>query len=513
MTRSITLAASLLVAAAVHGSVQYYLTDPLTSIDPTKWTTVGTLSSNAQGLSAPDPNGGALISRVPIPDGTSEAEVLTNITLNGSGGVYTEYLQASANAHTGSNGSGSYLAFEMQNPTFDALGHCTANFLIFQSIANSVRLLSSFQHACRNGMQMRFVVHGNTALAFPDQAVPAEFTITPGVGQPGIGSYGAPAGNAISLVQLGSIIRTPPTALTQNTVGVSAFRNHTDVQWKAVPQDVNGGLDGYWVYRDGNYFMRTTLTHFSDETVLPGASHSYAINAVDEHFNFSPAISITVDTPAIQAKQGSGTVVVGQSQTKSNPGAIAMTSSGPTAGSPAGDSGNGLDPRRTGVRALGAYWGASGENIDTTSVNLNFSSPLIRPIGRGSWGVPLVLSYNSQMWREDSGGAWLLGQDVGYGMGWKLQAGSIVPVWSGPTVIAYYLYTDATGAEYSLSLNNGNVWTSIEGVYVSYDANANVLYSPDGSFWDMGCQSSAGEQDAGTLYPTQMEDTNGNQLS
>jgi hypothetical protein len=61
-------------------------------------------------------------------------------------------------------------------------------------------------------------------------------------------------------------------------------------------------------------------------------------------------------------------------------------------------------------------------------------------------------------------------------------------------------------------VSNNNVWTSLEGVYVSYDATANRLYSTDGSFWYMGCQSSGGEQDAGTLYPTQIEDTNGNQI-
>lgn len=88
------LAAILLGAAPLQGAVQYYLRDDLTALDPAKWTAVGTLSPNRSGLSAPDLHGGALISSVPIPDGTSEAEVLANITLNNSGGVYTEYLQA-----------------------------------------------------------------------------------------------------------------------------------------------------------------------------------------------------------------------------------------------------------------------------------------------------------------------------------------------------------------------------------------------------------------------------------
>jgi hypothetical protein len=38
--------------------------------------------------------------RVPSPDGSSEAEVAVTVTLAGSGGVYTEFLQSSADART-----------------------------------------------------------------------------------------------------------------------------------------------------------------------------------------------------------------------------------------------------------------------------------------------------------------------------------------------------------------------------------------------------------------------------
>ena len=100
------------------------------------------------------------------------------------------------------------------------------------------------------------------------------------------------------------------------------------------------------------------------------------------------------------------------------------TGGGASFGTPPADSGNGLDPRRIGVRALGSYWGDAGENLDTTSGNLSFANPLIKPFGRGGWSLPFVLSYNSQMWRHDLGGDWLLGADIGYGMGWRLQVGS-----------------------------------------------------------------------------------------
>jgi hypothetical protein len=56
--------------------------------------------------------------------------------------------------------------------------------------------------------------------------------------------------------------------------------------------------------------------------------------------------------------------------------------------------------------------------------NLNFSLPLAGLKSRGGWGATVMLSYNSQMWRQDSGITWNLGQDVGYGLGWRLQAGA-----------------------------------------------------------------------------------------
>jgi hypothetical protein len=116
------------------------------------------------------------------------------------------------------------------------------------------------------------------------------------------------------------------------------------------------------------------------------------------------------------------------------------------------------------------------------------------------------------MWRKDSGGNWLVGEDLGEGLGWTLQAGSILPMWYNGTEL-YYLYTDATGAQYVLDQQNGSVWSSLQSAYVWFDANADVLHFPDGSFWYMNVVSASVEQDKGTQYPSNMEDPNGNQLS
>ena len=168
------------------------------------------------------------------------------------------------------------------------------------------------------------------------------------------------------------------------------------------------------------------------------------------------------------------------------------------------------DGWRVGVRPTGSYWGAAGEQVDLLSGNLNFSIPLLKAQARGGWTVPLGLSYNSQLWRQGTAGTSLLGRDIGYGLGWVLQAGSVAPNSDGHT----YIFSDSTGAQYRLDQFAGGIYTSLEGPRVAFDTNVSPprLHFPDGSFWVLGSASSAGEQDAGTLYPTLLEDSNGNQV-
>jgi hypothetical protein len=171
-----------------------------------------------------------------------------------------------------------------------------------------------------------------------------------------------------------------------------------------------------------------------------------------------------------------------------------------------------IDGRRVGVRSTGAYWGASPEQIDVLSGNINYTLPLLTAQARIGWSVPFKLVNNSQNWRQDSGGTVTYGEDVGYGYGWKLFAGSLTPAWTGQHVLSYYCFTDSSGAEYRLNQNNSGIWTSVESVYVTYNANTNTLYFRDGSFWIMNSTSTSNEPDSGTMYPTTMEDTNGNQI-
>jgi hypothetical protein len=122
--------------------------------------------------------------------------------------------------------------------------------------------------------------------------------------------------------------------------------------------------------------------------------------------------------------------------------------------------------------------------------------------GRAGFGANFSLSYNSQNWRNDSGGDWEFDGDVGYGFGWRLLAGSITPVWnSGGMTASYFLFMDSTGAEYRLDQNNSNVWSSKDSVYVYFDANTDILHFRNGTYWYFGCVSEE-VADAGVMYPT-----------
>jgi hypothetical protein len=112
------LAPALLACPALFGAYAYYYTDSLTSINTSNWTQNGTLTAGSGGLTSSNSNGGSLVSKVAVPDGTSNYEVKTTLTLTQSGGTYVTYLRASSNAMSGPAAAGTRDAFEIQNPTF-----------------------------------------------------------------------------------------------------------------------------------------------------------------------------------------------------------------------------------------------------------------------------------------------------------------------------------------------------------------------------------------------------------
>jgi hypothetical protein len=345
----------------------FYQTDPLTSVNTANWWQAGAVTPTSLGLTAPDANGGSLISKVASPTG-NDYEVRASVRLTASGGTYTLFARATADARTGGAGGGTYIAHEMRNPTFDANGYCSATFVILQSVAGTVTALGSHVSGCRDGMILRLVVRGSLTIAYVDQSAWFIYSSS-GVpsGQAGVGAYATPAGNAISVVNIGAGDNVAPPPVPAQSVGVAAFANRIEMQWQGVVDDSAGvGLWCYVVHRDNQHLGVPTQSNYVDDTVAPGSTHEYRIYALDQHYQVSSAITFTV--PA----------------------------------APAGST----EPRRIGVRPDGAYWGAAGEQIDVRSGNLNYTVPLLKALARSGWSATFALSYNSQMWRNDAGGTW-----------------------------------------------------------------------------------------------------------
>jgi hypothetical protein len=126
------------------------------------------------------------------------------------------------------------------------------------------------------------------------------------------------------------------------------------------------------------------------------------------------------------------------------------------------------------------------------SGNLNFTIPLIKAMSRGGGGTTFNLSYNSQNWRQDPGGEWQLGRDIGYGYGWRLSAGSITPIYDSIWGLDHYEFTDSTGALCRLDQNNNGVWSSKQSIYVYYNSNSKDLFFTDDSQCDISLLGSGG---------------------
>ncbi|MFN0104740.1 MAG: hypothetical protein ACKV2U_21960 [Bryobacteraceae bacterium] len=451
----------------------YFFTDTFASgINGASWYSNGTVAGGADGLVSAAANGGSVIYKNAIPDGTAEYEVKATLKIAASGGTFTLYLRASADALTGPATQGSYYAMEM-TPAISS-GGCTMAANHYKRVAGTVTLLASHSFACANNMTVRLVQRGGYYMgltSFGELIFVPDGALT--TGQPGFGARALPAGNGISVAQIGPADRVAPNAFMSQNVRSAVFDNRVDLAWTGVVDDANGsGIALYQIYRNGAFYSNFRTANWTDTAVSPSTTYTYQIRAIDMNHNLSYT-TVTVATPVAGMR----------------------------------------DPRKTGVRPLGTYWGASPESIDLQSGNLSFSLPTVTAQGRGGTAVPFRLSYNSQNWRKDSGGIWMLGADVGFGWGWKMLVGSLTPVYSSWWTVNHYLYTDNTGAEYRLDTNAGGVWTSKEGIFLSYDSATGRLYYPGGNFWEFGCVANGTEADAGTLYPTRLVDTNGNEVS
>ncbi|HRJ21626.1 MAG TPA: hypothetical protein PLF84_21470, partial [Bryobacteraceae bacterium] len=486
-----TIALFAAAAVSLFAAYTYYYTDTFTSINLTNWTQNGSLTAGASGLQPGNPDGGSLISRIAPPGGGQAYEIWTALNMNNTGGSFVHYLRASDDARLGPVESGSFFAVEARNLQGQGQGGCAMELRIWSRIGGVTSLLSTTQTGCYANTTVRTVISGaglfqnvflvyvgeldtggTTTKAGSETPVYQSAAMTLAGGRPGVGAFGTPNGNAITRVHLGPPDTTPPSDPSE--FKTTALPQSVDFQWRGSVDDANGtGITWYHILRNGTFMAYVPPgIAWTDSTVSPGTNYTYHIVALDRHMNASNYVAVPVTTPP--------------------PGSI--------------------DQRKVGLRPLGAYWGAMGEQIDMQSGNLNFTVPLLMVKGRAGMAVPVSLSYNSQNWRQDAAGTWKLGRDVGNGFGWRLMAGSLTAHYTDWWTVHHYTFADASGAEYRLDVNTNGVWTSTEPFYGRYVTAENRLFFPDGSFWHFGSVALGSEEDAGTRYPTLIQDSNGNQI-
>ncbi len=474
-----------LFAAVAFGQYTWdYTKDPVVS-DSTRWNTNGSPTFGSGGVTFSG-SGESLISIPAIPianpttnlaePGTSSSDYEVNTVLSlqyPGGGTFIHFLRTSAD--TVVSGSGSYISVELAIPTgFTSPG--TAYLHINQCVSGTVTSLGGGTITATSGMTLRSVIYGPALYVFNNSVLIWAGGIPSTTGNPGIGGYSQPSGSGFVSVSLGHRDVLGPNQIPVTSIASSVFPTSVSLRWQGMADDPHGiGVWDYNIYRNGTYIDSTATPEFVDTTVVASTTYSYTVYALDFHQNYSAATTFNISTPPTGA----------------------------------------IDPRRTGTYTTGSYWGGGGEQIDSLSGNLSFSIPLLSAQGRTGWTVPVGLVYNSQNWRQDSGVNWKLGNDVGFGYGWQMLIGSITPYypnwWSGPD---HFVYTDSTGSQYRLDTNNSGVWTSsTQSAYVWLDTTVSPykLHFRDGTFWVMGSTSGGTEADAGTMYPTIIEDTFGNQ--
>ncbi len=296
---AIQIGANTLSCPANATGYRYYFSGKLSNASTDNWNISGDAASADAGLTSASATGAALLSRLAVPDGSSDYEVRETLNLKQSGGIYTIYLHASPDAMAGPAAAGSYYAVELQNPTFTDKG-CTATLAVSKRSSETVTSLHSEAVACNDGMVLRAVAgadghigvwldHRNLIL-LDDSEVAA--------GQPGVGVRQAPAANSLAAVDLGQLDRLAPGPLSPADINVRTSAHAIELNWPRITDDPNGiGMGVYTVSRDGQQIATLSRANpsFVDEKVQPGAVYTYEIAAYDMHLNRTSTF-ITVAT-------------------------------------------------------------------------------------------------------------------------------------------------------------------------------------------------------------------------
>lgn len=94
--------------------------------------------------------------------------------------------------------------------------------------------------------------------------------------------------------------------------GTAASGTQINLSWTAATDTGGSGLAGYKIYRGGTQIGSTATTSYSDATIAPNTTYSYAVAAYDNASNTSAqsgAISVTTPDPYLQITDDAGNVI------------------------------------------------------------------------------------------------------------------------------------------------------------------------------------------------------------
>ena len=303
---------ALVCGASLWGAIPYR-EDVFTTVNSSLWTSNGTVSGGASGLTS------SAVGSVISSEAQALYEVVANLGLTSCGGTYTLYLRATSNALHGPSPQGSYYAAQLAlDGTGSPTTGCSATLTVVSRVNNTLYSWTSVPLGVRNQSEIRALVRPNGYLSvMVDQrhcyyGVPSPALAS---GQPGVGVAQTPAGNGIAQARLYVLdLVGPPTVGTAN-VAASTASNRVDLHWRGVEEPATGiGVWRYDIYRNNAYLTSLRNPNLTDSAVAADTNYTYWIVALDYHMNSSGLTALSVHTPA--------------------------------AGS--------FDPRRTGVKPLGA---------------------------------------------------------------------------------------------------------------------------------------------------------------
>lgn len=194
------------LCSCLGASSSYYVTDSLQDHANTNsfWTVNGEPpASSAEGLTAVSAVGTSYLTNIPAP--TPAYEVAATLTLRRAGGTYVIYLQASKNALLGTQSTGTFYAFVIKDPVFRSNG-CSASATLLKSTDSRVSEIQSTLIPCGATVTYQAAVWRNSSLHLSsnDTEYLTWTDSKPLSGTGGVGGYGMPVGNEISLVRIGT---------------------------------------------------------------------------------------------------------------------------------------------------------------------------------------------------------------------------------------------------------------------------------------------------------------------